>query len=200
MTSGGKNEIETLIGLLAKLPGLGPRSARRAALYLVRRPEERLAPLAQIMAEVALKAHTCPTCGAIDTTEICGICTDPERDPSVLCVVEELGDLWALERSGVFRGRYHVLGGVLSPLDGVGPEQLRLPELVRRASEPEVREVVMALSSTVDGQTTAHVIADALAAADVSVTALGRGVPLGGELGYLDEGTIHAAFGARRGL
>lgn len=200
MTAGGPNEIETLITLLSKLPGLGPRSARRAALHLVRRPEERLAPLAHAMADVALKARECVVCGNIDVAETCGVCADPGRDPSIVCVVEEIADLWAMERSGVFRGRYHVLGGVLSALDGVGPDALRVPDLVRRASAPEVREVVLALGSTVDGQTTAHVIAEALADADVTVTALARGLPLGGELGYLDEGTINAAFGARRGV
>ncbi len=200
MPQNAPNEIENLIALLAKLPGLGPRSARRAALYLVRRPEERLAPIAHAMADVALKARECAICGNIDVAEICGVCADPSRDASIICVVEEIGDLWAMERSGVFRGRYHVLGGVLSALDGVRPEDLRVPDLVRRASDPAVREVVLALSSTVDSQTTAHVIADALASAEVTVTALGRGVPLGGELGYLDEGTIDAAFGARRGL
>ncbi|MCI4664660.1 MAG: recombination mediator RecR [Neomegalonema sp.] len=200
MTAGGPSEIEMLIRLLSKLPGLGPRSARRAALHLVRRPEERLAPLAQAMAEVALKARACKICGNIDVTDICAVCADEARDGSILCVVEEVGDLWAMERAGVFRGRYHVLGGVLSALDGVGPDELRVPELIRRASAPEVAEVVLALGSTVDGQTTAHVIADSLADANVRLTALARGLPLGGELGHLDEGTIHAAFGARRGL
>lgn len=193
-------EIETLIALLAKLPGLGPRSARRAALGLVRRREALLAPLAQAMAEVALRAETCGVCGNIDTRPTCRICEDLGRDDARLCVVEEVGDLWALERSGVFRGRYHVLGGVLSALDGVGPEDLRLPALVARASGGAVSEVVLALGATVDGQTTAHVIAEALRPTGVAVTTLGRGVPLGGELGHLDEGTIEAAFGARRAV
>lgn len=199
MTSGaGPSEIETLIGLLAKLPGLGPRSARRAVLHLVRRREQQLAPLAQALAEVALKARECRICGNVDVAEICGVCADEGRDPSVLCVVEEVGDLWAMERVGVFGGRYHVLGGLLSALEGVGPDQIRLPALVERAADPVVGEVILALPATVEGQTTGHVIADALAPTSVSVTTLARGVPLGGELGYLDDGTIEAAFGARR--
>ncbi|MEM9723970.1 MAG: recombination mediator RecR [Pseudomonadota bacterium] len=191
-------EIETLIALMSRLPGLGPRSARRAALHLMRKREELLAPLAAAMAEAALKARPCAICGNIDVAEICGICRDETRDPSVICVVEEVGDLWAMERAGVFRGRYHVLGGTLSALDGVGPEQLRVPELAARVAANQVAEVVLALPATVDGQTTAHVVAEALSATGARVTALARGVPLGGELGYLDEGTIQAALGARR--
>lgn len=198
MTSEAPTEIEALIALLSKLPGLGPRSARRAALHLVRRREPLLVPLAQAMAEVALKAQTCRICGNIDTQEVCAICRDPSRDAGPICVVEDVGDLWALERAGVFRGRYHVLGGVLSALDGVGPDELRIPALVERAQSQGVSEVILALSSTVDGQTTAHVIAEKLEAAGLAVTALARGVPLGGEIGYLDEGTLEAAFGARR--
>lgn len=193
-------EIEALIAMMSKLPGLGPRSARRAVLHLVRRKEQALAPLAQAMAEVALRAEACEICGNIDTEPTCRICRDPSRDATRICVVEDVGDLWALERAAVFRGRYHVLGGVLSALEGVGPDQLRIPDLVARASDEAVSEVVVALSSTVDGQTTAHVIADALETAGVSVTTLARGVPLGGELGYLDEGTLEAAFGARKAL
>lgn len=192
------SEIETLIALLSKLPGLGPRSARRAVLHLVRRREALFAPLAHAMAEAALKARPCIRCGNIDTTEVCRVCRDESRDPSLLCVVEEVGDLWAMERAGGFSGRYHVLGGLLSALDGVGPEELRLPALADRAADPAVQEVVLALPATVDGQTTAHVIAETLKPTNVRVTALARGVPLGGELGYLDEGTIQAALGARR--
>lgn len=194
------SEIEALISLLSRLPGLGPRSARRAALALVRRRETLLAPLAQAMAEVALKAVPCARCGNIDTAELCRICVDDRRDGRTICVVEEVGDLWAMERAQTYRGRYHVLGGVLSALDGVGPETLRIPELVDRAAAPEVTEVILALNATVDGQTTAHVIAEALEGAAVRITSLARGVPLGGELGYLDDGTLSAAFGARREL
>lgn len=191
-------EIEELIRLLGKLPGLGPRSARRAVLHLARRREQLLEPLAAAMTEVAEKARPCETCGNVDIGETCGICRDPNRDATALCVVEEVGDLWAMERAGAFRGRYHVLGGVLSALDGVGPDELRIPVLVERARAPEVTEVVLALNATVDGQTTAHVIAEALSGAEVRVTSLAKGVPVGGELDYLDDGTISAALGARR--
>ena len=192
------NELEALMQLLGKLPGLGPRSARRAVLHLVRRRETLLGPLAQAMANVALKATPCVVCGNIDTAETCSICADPKRDATQICVVEEVGDLWAMERSGLFRGRYHVLGGVLSALDGVGPETLRIPQLAARVRETGVGEVILALSATVDGQTTAHVLAEALAETGCRVTALARGMPHGGELDYLDDGTIGAAFGARR--
>lgn len=190
-------EIGRLIGLMAKLPGLGPRSARRAALALVKRRDTLLAPLAEAMAAVAASARLCVECGNLDTTELCAICRDPERDPSVLCVVEEVGDLWALERAGVFVGRYHVLGGVLSALDRVGPEELRVPRLVERARAEAVEEVILALNATVEGQTTAHVIAERLADAGVRITSLARGVPIGGELDYLDDGTLGAAMRAR---
>lgn len=190
--------IETLIQLMSKLPGLGPRSARRAVLHLVRRREAALAPLAQAMATVALNAKPCVTCGNIDTAEICPICADPRRDAGLICVVEEVGDLWAMERAGLFRGRYHVLGGVLSALDGIGPEQLRIPALADRVRDAAASEVILALSATVDGQTTAHVIAEALAGTGARVTALARGMPHGGELDHLDDGTIGAALGARR--
>lgn len=192
------SEIELLIALLAKLPGLGPRSARRAVLHLVRRREQTLAPLAQAMADVALKACVCERCGNIDVAELCGICRSTERDDRILCVVEDVGDLWAMERAGVFRGRYHVLGGTLSALEGIGPDELRIPMLVERASAPGVEEVILALNSTVDGQTTAHVIAESLGDANVRLSTLARGMPFGGELGFLDEGTIEAAFGQRR--
>ncbi|SDZ78246.1 recombination mediator RecR [Rubrimonas cliftonensis] len=196
MDDGG--EIQRLIALMAKLPGLGPRSARRAVLALVRRREALLAPLAEAMATVAERARLCARCGNLDTTEICAICRDPERDDGLICVVEEVGDLWAMERAGAFRGRYHVLGGVLSALDGVGPDDLRIPALAERAAT--AREVILALNATVDGVTTAHYVADSLAALGVPVTSLAQGVPVGGELDYLDDGTIGAALRARRAL
>jgi len=191
-------EIERLIGLLSKLPGLGPRSARRAALALLKRREQLLLPLAASLAETADKVTSCSVCGAPDTREPCTLGSDPARDAGVICVVEEAGALWAMERSGAFRGRYHVLGGLLSALDGVGPDALRLGELVARVGEGGVREVVLALPATVDGQTTAHYIAERLANAGVSVTSLARGVPVGGDLDWLDDGTIIQAMRARR--
>ena len=194
------DEIQRLIDLLAKLPGLGPRSGRRAALQMIRRRETLLEPLARALAEVAEKAAECSVCGAVDTRDPCAICCDPARDSTRLCVVEQAGDLWALERAGAFEGRYHVLGGLLSALDHVGPEELRIPELTARAMAPEVTEVVIALNATIDAQTTAHYVADALAPCNVRVSGLARGVPIGGELDYLDEGTIAAAFRARREL
>jgi len=193
-----KNEIETLIQLLARLPGLGPRSARRAALHLIAKREQLLLPLAAALQRTGEAIRTCSRCGNIDTTDPCGICGDPRRQPGAICVVEQVGDLWALERSGAFKGRYHVLGGTLSALDGRGPEQLRIGPLVERAAAPEVEEVILALSATVDGQTTAHVVAERLAASRVSVTRLAHGVPVGGELDYLDDGTLTAALKARR--
>jgi len=193
-------EIERLIQLLAKLPGLGPRSARRAALRMVKQKDRLMAPLARAMTEAVEKVGACSQCGNVDTTDPCGICADPRRDPAALCVVEEVGDLWAMERAGIFRGRYHVLGGALSALDGVGPDELRIPALVRRASDPAVAEVILATNATVEGQTTGHYIADRLADAGVRVTALAHGVPVGGELDYLDDGTLTAAMKARRAL
>ncbi|MEL6794597.1 MAG: recombination mediator RecR [Pseudomonadota bacterium] len=193
-------EIERLIDLMGKLPGLGPRSARRAVLTMIKKRDRMLHPLARAMAEVAETAQVCLTCGNVDTTPTCGVCRDPRRDPSVICVVEDVADLWAMERAAVFRGRYHVLGGVLSALDGVGPDDLRISRLAERASAPEVTEVVLALGATIDGQTTAHYIADQLRGADVSVTSLAQGVPVGGELDYLDDGTISAALTARKAL
>ncbi|MGB0504869.1 MAG: recombination mediator RecR [Pikeienuella sp.] len=191
-------EIERLIDLMARLPGLGPRSARRAALQLVKKREKVLIPLAQAMAEVAEKARVCIECGNIDTDDVCSICRDPKRDETVICVVEDVADLWAMERASVFRGRYHVLGGVLSALEGVGPDDLRMPRLADRAVNPMVTEVVLALGATIDGQTTAHYIADQLSGASVEVTSLAQGVPVGGELDYLDDGTISAALRARK--
>lgn len=191
-------EIERLIGLLAKLPGMGPRSARRATLALLKRRDQLLTPLAQALADAADKVRPCSVCGALDTSDPCAVCADRGRDPGLICVVEEVGALWAMERAGAFRGRYHVLGGVLSALDGVGPESLRVGELVARAGDGEVREVILALPATVDGQTTAHYLADRLQPAGVQVTSLARGVPVGGELDWLDDGTIAQALRARR--
>jgi recombination protein RecR len=199
MTGGGA-EIERLIDLMAKLPGLGPRSARRAALALVKKRERLLGPLARAMAEVAEKVRTCRTCGNLATGVECEICLDPKRDSALICVVEDIADLWALERTAVFRGRYHVLGGVLSALDGVTPENLQIPQLAERARAGEVTEVILAVGATIDGQTTAHVIADYLDGAGVEVTLLAKGVPVGGELEYLDDGTISAALSARKAL
>jgi recombination protein RecR len=198
MAASAGPEIERLISLLAKLPGLGPRSARRAALALLKRRDQLLTPLADALAEAAARVKVCATCGSLDTQDPCAICADNSRDASLICVVEEVGALWAMERASAFRGRYHVLGGLLSALDGVGPEALRVNGLVARASDGGVREVVLALPATVDGQTTAHYLADRLAGADVSVTMLARGVPVGGELDWLDDGTIAQAMRARR--
>jgi len=191
-------EIERLISLLAKLPGMGPRSARRAALALLKRREQLLVPLAAAMAETAEKVSNCSVCAAPDTRNPCAICADTSRDNALICVVEEAGALWAMERSGAFRGKYHVLGGLLSALDGVGPDQIRVGELIGRAKAGEAREVVLALPATVDGQTTAHYLAEKLTAAGVEVTSLARGVPVGGELDWLDDGTIVQALRARR--
>lgn len=191
-------EIERLIQLLARLPGLGPRSARRAALHMLNRRDTVLVPLARALTEAADTVRPCRLCGNLDSIDPCAICADPRRDPKTLCVVEQVADLWAMERSGAYRGRYHVLGGVLSALDGVGPEDLRIASLVERAGAPEVEEVILALNATVDGQTTAHYVADRLAGAGVTVTRLAHGVPVGGELDYLDDGTLMAALKARR--
>jgi recombination protein RecR len=198
MASSAGPEIERLIALLAKLPGFGQRSARRATLTLLKRREQLLAPLSAALADAAAKVRVCGACGALDTSDPCAICCDRTRDQSVLCVVEEVGALWAMERANAFRGRYHVLGGLLSALDGIGPEALRIDDLLRRAVGEEVREVVLALPATVDGQTTAHYLSDRLAGADVSVTMLARGVPVGGDLDWLDDGTIAQAMRARR--
>ncbi len=198
MAASAGPEIERLIGLLAKLPGLGPRSARRAALALLKRREQLLMPLGDALTEAAARVKTCQACGSLDTQDPCAICADSGRDGALICVVEEVGALWAMERAGAFRGRYHVLGGLLSALDGVGPEALRIGPLVGRASDEAVREVVLALPATVEGQTTAHYLADRLAGAGVSVTMLARGVPVGGDLDWLDDGTIAQAMRARR--
>jgi recombination protein RecR len=191
-------EIERLIALLAKLPGLGPRSARRSALALLKRRDQLMRPLAQAMTEAADRVKSCSICGALDTSDPCAVCADASRDGGLICVIEEVGALWALERGGSYRGRYHVLGALLSALDGRGPEALRVNELVARAQGGEVREIILALPATVDGQTTAHYLAERLARANVAVTSLARGVPVGGELDWLDDGTIAQALRARR--
>jgi recombination protein RecR len=191
-------EIEHLIALLAKLPGLGPRSARRAALYLLKRRESVMTPLARLLEDTAAAVATCSVCGTLDSTDPCAICVDPRRDRTQICVVEDVADLWALDRAGTYKGLFHVLGGVLSALEGVGPEDLNIARLVARAGAGEVREVILALSATVDGQTTAHYIGERLAGMDIAVTRLAHGVPVGGELDYLDDGTLSAALKARR--
>ena len=203
MAASAGPEIERLIGLLSKLPGLGPRSARRAALALMKRRDQLLGPLTEALADARDRVKTCSTCGTLDTTDPCAICADGSRDASQLLVVEEVGALWAMERGGAFRGRYHVLGGLLSALDGVGPDALRVAELVGRAKSSrdgggEVKEIVLALPATVDGQTTAHYLAERLERTGVSVTMLARGVPVGGELDWLDDGTIIQALRQRR--
>ena len=192
-------EIERLIQLLARLPGLGPRSARRAALHLIKRREQMLEPLGEALADAHAAVRVCRTCGNIDTSDPCGICRDPARDATTLVVVENVDDLWALERAGAVNGRYHVLGGTLSPLDGIGPDELNVAPLLARIDD-EVREVVLALNATVDGQTTAHYVTDLLAPKTVKVSRLAYGVPVGGELDYLDEGTLAAAMRARTAL
>lgn len=192
------SEIEHLVQLLAKLPGLGPRSARRAALHLLKRRDALMTPLARALADTAEHVRACTECGNLDTVDPCAICTDARRDVSQICVVEDVAGLWALERTASFRGRYHVLGGLLSALDGVGPEDLRIPKLIERARRPETTEVILATSATVEGQTTAHYIAERLADCEVAVSGLAHGVPVGGELDYLDDGTLSAALKARR--
>jgi recombination protein RecR len=190
-------EIQNLIQLLAKLPGLGPRSARRAALALIKRRESLLAPLASAMTDAAAAIRECSTCGNFDTRDPCAICADPARDAALLCVVEEVADLWALERTGSYKGHYHVLGGNLSALDGRGPGELRIGPLVARCRAGGISEVILALSATVEGQTTAHYVTDSLEGAGVRISRLAHGVPVGGELDYLDDGTISAALKAR---
>lgn len=192
--------IEHLIRHLAKLPGLGPRSARRAALYLIKRADSLLAPLAKAMIEAAERIKACSTCGNLDGTDPCAICADVKRDTSTICVVEDVADLWALERMATYRGTYHVLGGVLSALDGIGPEDLNIPALAARVRAGGVTEVIFATSATVEGQITAHYIAETLDGAGLTVTGLALGVPMGGELDYLDEGTLSAAMKARRAV
>jgi recombination protein RecR len=190
-------EIERLIQLLAKLPGLGPRSARRAALHLIKKKDQLLVPLAEAMDVAVASVMVCSTCGNIDTSDPCTLCADPRRDASTIVVVEDVADLWALERAGAISARYHVLGGSLSPLDGIGPEELNIARLVRRVSGGGIGEVILALNATVEGQTTAHYIMDQLAGLHVKVSRLAHGVPVGGELDYLDEGTLSAAIRQR---
>ncbi len=195
--SAGK-EIDRLIELMAKMPGIGPRSARRAVLHLIKKRGLLLEPLARAMTDVAATARECVSCGNVGTSETCAICADPRRDPALICVVQDVSDLWAMERAAVFKGRYHVLGGVLSALDGVTPDDLRIPLLAQRVRDNGVSEVILALNATIDGQTTAHYIADQLEGQGVTVTSLAKGVPIGGELDYLDDGTISAALSARK--
>lgn len=190
-------DIENLIDLMAKLPGLGPRSARRAVLHLIRKRALLLTPLADALATVATTARECLNCGNVGTTDICDICNDEKRVTGELCVVEDVADLWAMERSGIFKGRYHVLGGTLSALDSIGPDELGIPRLVDRVASETISEVILALNATIDGQTTAHYIADRLGS-QVRLTSLAQGVPIGGELDYLDDGTISAAMRARK--
>jgi recombination protein RecR len=191
-------EVERLIQLLSRLPGLGSRSARRAALHLIQKREQLLRPLAEAMAVAADSILTCHRCGNIDTADPCGLCTDQRRATGMLCIVETVGDLWALERAQAVQGRYHILGGTLSPLDGIGPDDLNLAGLAQRLQEEQITEVVLAVNATVEGQTTAHYVTDLLQDAGVSVSRLAHGVPVGGELDYLDEGTLTAAIRARR--
>lgn len=192
-------DIDALIELMAKLPGLGPRSARRAVLHLIRKRALLLSPLADMMQTVAATARECLNCGNVGTAEICDICDSNKRANGELCIVEDVADLWAMERSGVFKGRYHVLGGTLSALDAIGPQELRIPRLIDRVKSEEISEVILALNATIDGQTTAHYIADQLEG-QVRMTTLAQGVPIGGELDYLDDGTITAAMRARKQL
>ncbi|GGL69666.1 recombination mediator RecR [Wenxinia marina] len=196
--SAAPESLERLIELMARLPGLGPRSARRAVLHLLGKRGQLLLPLAEAMRDAGQNVRDCVICGNVGLADECAICADERRANGQICVVEEVSDLWAMERAGVFKGRYHVLGGTLSALDAIGPDELRIPRLVDRVASEGVTEVILALGATVDGQTTTHYIADRLP--DVTVTSLAQGVPVGGELDYLDEGTISAALKARRGL
>lgn len=191
-------EIERLVQLLSRLPGLGPRSARKAVLALLKRRNDLMLPLADALKVAVEKIAECPVCGNLDSISPCSVCQDPRRDTSLIVVVEEVGDLWALERAGVVSAQYHVLGGHLSPLDGIGPDKLNIASLVARAGSGEVKEVLLALNATVEGQSTAHYVSDRLAASGVTVSRLAQGVPVGGELDYLDDGTLAAAFKARR--
>ncbi|KNG94281.1 recombination mediator RecR [Pseudaestuariivita atlantica] len=192
-------DIDALIEMMAKLPGLGPRSARRAVLHLIRKRAQLFTPLADLMHTVAASARECLNCANVGTSDICDICASEKRANGQLCVVEDVADLWAMERAGVFKGRYHVLGGTLSALDAIGPDELRIPKLVDRVTTEDITEVILALNATVDGQTTAHYIADQLEDR-VTLTSLAQGVPIGGELDYLDDGTITAALNARKKL
>lgn len=193
-----KTDIETLTELLSKLPALGPRSARRAVLFLLKKKQTHMAPLITALDNVMKNVRPCPICGNMDTTEPCSICTDPRRDKSQICVVAEIADLWALERANTFHGLYHVLGGVLSALDGIGPEELNISSLIGKVQAGQVKEIILALPATLDGQTTAHYLTDIMEKYPVVITALSHGVPVGGELDYLDDGTLQAAFKTRR--
>ena len=198
MASPAPRELEAVIELMARLPGLGPRSARRAVLALLKKRDGLMIPLARCMADLALTAKTCAQCGNIGPSDPCNICADPARATGEICVLADVADLWAMERGGAFKGRYHILGGTLSPLDNLGPEELHIPQLVTRVAGEGISEIILALNATVDGQTTAHYIIDALRGAGVKITSLAQGVPIGGELDYLDDGTINAAWRARR--
>ncbi len=191
-------EIEQLVDLMARLPGLGPRSARRAVLQMIKKRGQLLEPLAKSIAEVSATARECMACGNISGLETCAICNDPARQNGEMCIVEDVSDLWAMERTSLFKGTYHVLGGVLSALDGVGPDALRIPRLVERVHQHNISEVILALNATIDGQTTAHYIVDQIEGSNVRITSLAQGVPIGGELDYLDDGTISAALKARK--
>ena len=198
MSGSHSPEIDKLIQQLARLPGLGPRSARRAVLHLIKKRDQALIPLSDTLAQVRDRVRTCTICGNADTASPCRICTDPRRDPSLLCVVEDVSDLWAMDRSELYRGRFHILGGTLSALDGIGPEDLAIDSLLARLKDGQVKEVILALNATVDGQTTAHYVTDRLRAYDVKISALAHGLPVGGELDYLDDGTLAAALKDRR--
>jgi recombination protein RecR len=193
-----KTDIDTLTNLLSKLPALGPRSARRAVLFLLKKKQSHMKPLISALTDVFEKVQTCPICGNMDTEVPCSICTDPRRDKTLLCIVSDISDLWALERANIFHGTYHVLGGVLSALDGIGPEELNIASLIAKLEQNETKEVVLALPATVDGQTTVHYLTDIIEKYNITVSALSHGVPVGGELDYLDDGTLQAAFKSRR--
>ncbi|MEM7242572.1 MAG: recombination mediator RecR [Pseudomonadota bacterium] len=196
----GSKEIEQLIAQMGKLPGLGPRSARRAVLHLIKKRDTLLLPMADAMERVSQTARKCIKCGNIGNSDICDICSDSKRENGQICVLSDVADLWAMERTALFKGRYHVLGGALSALDGIGPDELNIPQLLDRLKSENVSEVILALNATIDGQTTAHYIAEQLEDLNISVTTLAQGVPVGGELDYLDDGTISAALNARKSL
>ncbi len=198
MILNNENDIERLISLMAKLPGLGPRSARRAVLHLIRKKSVLLNPLSEALRNVSTNVKQCLTCGNVGSEDLCEICSDEKRHNGQICVVEGIADLWALERTSNYKGQYHVLGGVLSALDGIGPEKLGIEKLKHRLSKEKINEIILALNSTIDGQTTAHYIADELQDTNIQITSLARGVPIGGELDYLDDGTILAALTARK--
>ena len=193
-------DLDHLIEMMAKLPGLGPRSARRAVLHMIKKRALLMTPLSEVLHTVAATARECITCGNIGTTDLCDICSSPKRGTGEICVVEDVADLWAMERGQIFKGRYHVLGGTLSALDAIGPDELRIPKLMDRVTSEGVTEVILALNATIDGQTTAHYIAGELEIRSIKVTSLAQGVPIGGELDYLDDGTISAALKARKAI